>query len=225
MPIMTLPELISVLPGAQEGIATGALKEGDLVESALKLNAQLPGSGEDASQAASELRLRLPGTRYTIAIGSSSLALLRLGWSAYKLHTGHADFSDAINLPAAVDQLVSAVEHLSEEDGEFCLYLAVGSVGSLTDLFTGHYPTTAMITSVLRERGGDWCGLTCRFHSLDHPPFDVEQVAGAMDRLEAKKVVSRKGRMVGGFGFKRTNCRAPRTPRESPTAFLARTRF
>ena len=152
MPIMTPAELISALPGAQEDIASGALSENELIESARALHAQVSDGGEDASRAASELGLRIPGTRYTIAIGSASLALLRLGWSAYKLHAGHADLSDALNLPTAVNQLATAVQQLSGEDGEFCSYLALGSIGSLTDLVTGHYPTTASITNVLHER-------------------------------------------------------------------------
>ena len=193
MPILTPAELISTLPGAQEDIASGSIKEAELIASVRALGAQLPDSDQTAARAASELQIRMPGTRFTIGISSGSLALLRLGWSAYKYHMGHADFGDALNISTAVNQLISAVNSLNEESGESCAYLALGSVASFSDLLTGNYPSTAAVTGILHERGGDWCGLTCRFHSIDHAAFDTAEVQTVMEALASKGIVKRGG--------------------------------
>lgn len=55
MPIMTPAELISALPGAQEDIASGALSENELIESARALHAQV----SDGVRMPAEPRLNL----------------------------------------------------------------------------------------------------------------------------------------------------------------------
>ena len=142
------------------------------------------------------MEMVVPGTKMHVQIGAAGLALLRMVVSGGALltpgpHTIVA-WSSAANFADACYRLYNSMQTLDLDDGEFCTYLAVSSSETPEFRAQGLYPTAETVAQTLKDRGTDWCGLRCRFHSRAHKPFDGSTVSEMLTYLVGKKVVTRK---------------------------------
>jgi hypothetical protein len=196
---MTGQEFLNEIPAACQLIDEGHLSWEQLREGITAFGGEVKVTG-DRPSGSEAVELFIPGTSTNIKIGSAGLALLRMLLSGAALVTAPQTLvawpvmgAAGVNFGDACYRLRKAIQTLSVTDGELCVYLALAESRTNESRAAGIFPSAEIVAATLDNRGGEWCGLYCRFHRRNHDVVTATAVGEVLSFLAStRSVVAKK---------------------------------